>query len=71
MTSLAAIAGVDVPVRLVVCLGFGIDAYHGVCHAHVLENLTALDRDGAYLGALTIPSNSQEAKLYLDAVAHA
>jgi hypothetical protein len=71
MTSLAAVAGVDVPVRLVVCVGFGIDAYHGVCHAHVLENLAALDRDGAYLGALTIPSAGREARLYLDAVAHA
>ncbi|MGI5227685.1 hypothetical protein [Actinoallomurus sp. CA-142502] len=39
--------------------------------AHVLENLAALDRDGAYLGALTIPSAGREAKLYLDAVAHA
>jgi hypothetical protein len=71
MASLAAVAGVDVPVRLVVSLGFGIDAYHGVCHAHVLENLAALDRDGAYLGALTIPSAGEEAELYLDAVAHA
>lgn len=71
MTSLAAVASIDVPVRLVVCLGFGIDAYHGVCHAHVLENLAALDQEGMYLGALTIPNSSHEAKLYLDAVAHA
>ncbi len=71
MASLVAVAEVEVPVRLVACLGFGIDAYHGVCHAHVLENLAALDRDGAYLGALTIPGASREAKLYLDAVAHA
>jgi hypothetical protein len=71
MTSLAAVAGLEVPVRLVTCAGFGIDAYHGVCHAHVLENLAALDRDGAYLGALTIPSAGREARLYLDAVAHA
>lgn len=71
MTSLAAVAGLDLPVRLVVCVGFGVDAYHGVCHAHVLENLAALDRDGAYLGALTIPSASREALLYLDAVADA
>ncbi|GLY74198.1 DUF1152 domain-containing protein [Actinoallomurus iriomotensis] len=54
MTSLAAVAGVEVPVRLVTCAGFGIDAYHGVCHAHVRENLAALDRDGAYPGALTV-----------------
>lgn len=71
MTSLAAVAGLDGPDRLVVSLGFGIDAYHGVSHAHVLENLAALDRAGAYLGALSIPSASAEAQAYLDAVAHA
>ncbi|SCL31354.1 hypothetical protein GA0070624_4252 [Micromonospora rhizosphaerae] len=70
MTSLAAVAGLDVPVRLVVCLGFGIDAYHGVNHTQVLENIAALDRDGAYLGALSIPNTSREAELYRDAVAY-
>ncbi|GAB2518478.1 DUF1152 domain-containing protein [Nocardia heshunensis] len=71
MTSLAAVAEIHDVQRLVVCLGFGIDAYHGVCHAHVLENLAALDRAGGYLGALSIPSDSLEARTYLDAVAHA
>jgi hypothetical protein len=71
MTSLAAVAGIDGIERLVVCLGFGIDAYHGVCHAHVLENLAALERSGGYLGAFSIPSASPEAKAYLDAVADA
>jgi hypothetical protein len=69
--SLAAVAGLDVPVKLVTCLGFGIDAYHGVNHVQVLENLAALDRDGGYLGALSIPSGSREATLYRDAVAAA
>lgn len=72
MVSLAAVNGLDeVPVRLVACLGFGIDAYHGVNHALVLENLAALDRDGAYLGAFSLPRDSREGELYLDAVAHA
>ena len=71
MTSLAAVAGLDVPIKLVTCLGFGIDAYHGVNHAQVLENIAALDRDGAYLGALSIPNHSREATLYRDAAAHA
>jgi hypothetical protein len=71
MTSLAAVAAVDVPVKLVTCLGFGIDAYHGVVHTQVLENLAALDRAGAYLGALSIPGASREAQLYRDAVATA
>ena len=72
MTSLAAVAGLDaVPVRLVACLGFGIDAYHGVNHVQVLENIAELDGAGAYLGAFSIPSRSPEADLYRSAVAHA
>ncbi|SOB84472.1 DUF1152 domain-containing protein [Streptomyces sp. 1331.2] len=72
MASLAAVAGLtEVPERLVACLGFGIDAHHGVNHTLVLENLAALDRAGGYLGAFSIPRDSREAVLYLDAVEHA
>jgi hypothetical protein len=55
----------------VVSLGFGIDSHHGICHAHVLENVAALQRDGAYPGAFSIPPDGAEARAYLDAVAHA
>ncbi|MCE7012006.1 DUF1152 domain-containing protein [Kibdelosporangium philippinense] len=71
MTSLAALAGVDGVDRLVACIGFGIDTYHGVCHSHVLENLASLTRTGAYLGAFSIPPDSAEAAAYLRAVDHA
>jgi hypothetical protein len=71
ITSLAAVASLEVPTKLVCCLGFGIDAYHGVNHVQVLENLAALDRAGGYLGALSIPSSSAEAVRYRVAVAHA
>ncbi|MFI5842159.1 DUF1152 domain-containing protein [Catenuloplanes sp. NPDC051500] len=71
VTSLAAVAGLDVPVKLVTCLGFGIDAHDGVSHVQVLENIAALDRDGGYLGALSIPGTSREATLYREAVADA
>jgi hypothetical protein len=79
ITSLAAVHGLTgeatddgaVSERIVVSLGFGIDAYHGVNHALVLENLAALARAGAYLGALSIPAGSKEGTAYLDAVADA
>lgn len=71
MTSLAAVAKLDVPVKLVACIGFGIDAYHGVNHVQVLENIAELDCAGAYLGAFSVPGNSPEARHYRDAVAHA
>ncbi|MEI5523019.1 DUF1152 domain-containing protein [Streptomyces brasiliscabiei] len=72
MASLGAVAGLDgIPERLVACQGFGVDACHGVDHSLVLENLAALDRDGAHLGAFPLPRDSREGALCLDAVAHA
>ncbi|MFI9252820.1 DUF1152 domain-containing protein [Streptomyces sp. NPDC053069] len=72
MASLAAVAGLDeVTHRLVACVGFGVDAYHGVNHSLALENLAALDRVGGYLGAFSLPRESVEGAAYLDAVAHA
>ncbi|MBL7254229.1 DUF1152 domain-containing protein [Paractinoplanes lichenicola] len=71
LTSVGAVAGIDLPIKLVTCLGFGIDAYHGVQSVEVLENLAALDREGGYLGALSIPGSSREARLYRAAVADA
>ncbi|MFD7628412.1 DUF1152 domain-containing protein [Streptomyces sp. NPDC059851] len=72
LASVAALAALDdVVERLVVSVGFGVDAYHGVSHALVLENIAALDREGAYLGAFSIPRATREGALYLDAVAHA
>ncbi|AZM64165.1 hypothetical protein DMA10_35320 [Streptomyces sp. WAC 01420] len=72
MASVAALAALDaVPRRLVVSVGFGVDAYHGVNHVQVLENIAALERAGAYLGAFSIPRATREGALYLDAVEHA
>ncbi len=72
LTSVAALAALtDVPTRLVVSVGFGVDAYHGVNHVQVLENIAALEREGAYLGAFSIPRATREGALYLDAVTHA
>ena len=70
-TSLAAVDALDVPIRVAACIGFGIDAYHGVCHAHFLENVAALSKEGAYLGALSVAADSPEGRSFLDAVAHA
>lgn len=68
MSSLAAVGQLRIAHRHVACLGFGVDTYHGVCHAHVLENIAALERDGAYHGAFSLPRFSSEGDLYLRAV---
>lgn len=65
-------AGLDgIATRLVACIGFGIDAYRGVCHAHFLENVAALDADGGYLGAFSVSRLTGEGVAFLDAVAAA
>ncbi|ORT55048.1 DUF1152 domain-containing protein [Streptomyces sp. CB03238] len=71
LTSVAALAGLDVPERLIASIGFGVDAYHGVSHGLVLENIAALEKDGAYLGAFSVPRTTREGALFVDAVAHA
>ncbi|HEY4243185.1 MAG TPA: DUF1152 domain-containing protein [Kofleriaceae bacterium] len=71
MTSLAAVGQLRIAHRHVACVGFGIDAYHGVCHAHFLENVAALERDGAYHGAFSVTRSTPEGALYLKAVEHA
>jgi hypothetical protein len=71
MTSLAAVAGLDGVEGFVTSIGFGVDAFHGVCHAHVLENIAAIERDGGYLGAFAVTAAMPEGRAYLSAVSHA
>src|ERR1700747_3175050 len=68
MASLAAVAAMNVPTRIVACVGFGIDAYHGVCHANWLENVPALSSEGAFLGATALLERMPEVRFYLEAV---
>lgn len=67
--SLAAVSALDAPsTRLLVCVGFGVDAFHGVCHAHFLEAVAALQREGAFLGATSLLPGMPEADAYVDLV---
>ena len=68
VASLAAVHALDVPLKLVACIGFGIDAYHGVSHAHVLQAVAELSRGGDFLGAWSLLKEMPEARLYREAV---
>jgi hypothetical protein len=68
MASLGAVAAMNVPTRIVACIGFGVDTYHGVCHANWLENVAALTAERAFLGATALLERMPEVRLYLDAV---
>jgi hypothetical protein len=71
MASLAAVAAMDIPTRMVACIGFGVDAHHGVCHANWLENVAALNAEGAFLGSMALLERMPEVRFYLDAVTDA
>ncbi|PTA69194.1 DUF1152 domain-containing protein [Deinococcus arcticus] len=53
--------------KLLACLGFGIDAFHGVCHAQYLEAAAELSRAGAYLGAFSLTPEMPAVQKYRDA----
>lgn len=68
--SLASAYSLEIPTRIVACLGFGVDAHHGVCHANWLENVAELTAESAFLGATALIKQMPEVALYLDAVFH-
>lgn len=71
LTSVAAVNALEGIEKQVLCLGFGIDRYHGICHAQFLENVAALSRQGAFLGTLSLTPSLPEARWYQEAVAFA
>lgn len=70
ITSLLAGEALELANKLVVCIGFGVDHFHGVCHAQFLENVAALQRAGGFLGMLSLLPQMPGAQAYLEAVAY-
>lgn len=64
IASITAVHELDVPNKLLVCLGFGVDHFHGVCHAHFLEAVAELTRHRGYLGMLALLEEMPEVQLY-------
>lgn len=56
---------------LLVCLGFGIDDFHGVSHHAFLDNVALINRDGGYWGSFSLVRSTPEAGAFLDLVAYA
>lgn len=68
ITSLCAVHAQAVATKLVACVGFGVDRFHGVCHAHFLENVAALSKAGAYLGVSALLAEAPEVRALVEAV---
>lgn len=70
--SLAAVRDVEnVQQKLLACIGFGVDTFHGVCHAHFLESVAALTRSGHHLGTFSLFPDTPEVNFYQAAVEYA
>lgn len=68
MCSISAAHSLQLPVKLLVNLGFGIDTFHGVCHAHVLEAIADLSREGGFLGVFSLLASMPEAHVFSEVV---
>ena len=71
ISSLLAASEVEVAQKMLVCLGFGIDSFHGVCHAHFLENVSALIREGGFLGSWSLNRDTAEYDFFREACLYA
>jgi len=67
IASLAATYELPVERKLLACLGFGVDAFHGVSHYFYLEAVAELIRDGAYLGAFSLTADMPEVERFREA----
>jgi hypothetical protein len=64
IASIAAVDELQLDRKLMVCLGFGIDHYHGICHAHFLEAVAELTRVGGFLGTFSLLADMPEVERY-------
>lgn len=67
IASILAVNELAVERKLLACLGFGIDAFHGVCHAHFLEAVAEIIRNKGYLGLFSLLENMEEVQQFQSA----
>jgi hypothetical protein len=65
--SIAAVHQLEGVEKFLICLGFGVDTFHGVCHAYFLEAVADLIREGGFLGAWSLTREMPEVALYAEA----
>lgn len=70
MTSIVAAHLLELPNKMLVVLGFGVDAAHGVCHAFVLEAMADLTAKGGYLGGFSLLPGMPALQMLEDAVSY-
>jgi hypothetical protein len=62
--SLTAVKDLDIPVKILACLGFGTEVEEAVSHHHALENMAALAREGAFWGSCALTKQMEAFQLF-------
>ncbi len=70
IASIAATHDLQLPRKMLACLGFGVDTYHGICHFHFLEAVAELTQAGACLGVFSLLNEMPAVQQYRRATMH-
>ncbi len=70
VATLYAAQELEIKTKLLVCVGFGVDAFHGVCHAQFLEAVAHVSRTGGFLGVCSLLADMPEVEFYRQACEH-
>lgn len=63
--SLCAVSRLELLSKYLVCIGFGIDTFHGICHSDFLENISSLIKSGGYLGCFSLNPQDEYLQYYI------
>lgn len=69
-TSMVALGTIPGPSKVLACLGFGVDHFHGISHYRFLENAAEATRRGGFLGCASVVAGTPEADAFLDLAAY-
>jgi hypothetical protein len=62
--SLGAVSTLDIPTKILACIGFGTEVEESLCHHHALENMAALAKAGAFLGSCALTPQMEAFQLF-------
>ncbi len=68
LATLAAVAALDVPTKILACVGMTAELRDGIRHAQVFARIAALTARGAFLGAVPLIAGTPATDRYLAAV---
>jgi len=69
MANIAAVESLTVPMKMLACLGFGVDRYHGVSNELTLQAIAELTAAGGFLGTCGLTPAHAEVQAYREACA--